>query len=579
MPDSSEESKRISMQLSYISTQLIESMDKQTQLEDKLRKSRRTIQEQEAVIHQYTDLKMRYDQLDKNFIQKKIQVGKLETELEKDRHLRVDAENKVDVLNKEVEELTASLFDEANKMVATARREVEDVEIRSMKLLEQIHEKDTILETLTLQLKNLKKVLHDLQTENSSNGTASNLGSIIMNDSVNLSSYSLNKVPTSNSFSVQDLSHFAIYTPRVPAIRFDLYMYDEFLKFIAVLPYCDSIKQTASESKLLRRLVNDEITPVLRLDNANSLGWLIKRTLMTMMIEGLVVIEPLSGVNETYRTGNTFPNVKINQSFTKSFENKGFHLFNFPADSPPVALHEPCAFCGECRDDIIEHARMYVLKTQSKSDDGTLTITNQFPLCQNCLIKVRQTCEIFAFLRSLKLGAWNLEKVTLATIAKGDSKKFTKVTSSGASSEEDINEKNMKRRSFMAGFGMNSLGCTRVKAETAISLVDQAGLPTTNIQRAWIQLCKLRSMLHWAHIGVWSSENSISTTFGPHSDDMGNMDNQSASDLSESESSNIMNSKNISEESFTSVKEDGNDSEFFDFENKKITTLHLKLPK
>ncbi|EDO19099.1 hypothetical protein Kpol_2000p67 [Vanderwaltozyma polyspora DSM 70294] len=575
MEDSSDESKRFSIQLTTLSTQLMESINKQTQLEDKLQRSRRTIMEQQTAIEQYNDLKVKYDQLDKNFNVTKVKIAKLENESKEEHKLRLSAEQKVDELNKEVEELTASLFDEANNMVADARRGAQEIDIKNRKLVEMLHEKDTILETMNLQLKNLKNVLHDLQND-PANIAVSNRNSLISTTSASSSSVSLKKTITSNSTTNIDLLSNAIYTPKVPAVRYDLYLYNEFLKFIAVLPFCESIKHTTSESKLLRRLINDEIQPVLRLDNASGLGWIVKRTLMNLMIEGLVVIEPLSGVNENYRFSSSAPVSNVNSNNDPKLTSKNDHLFKYPSNSPPIAVHEPCAFCGENRNDVLEHARMYMLKTQTKNEDNTLSITNQFPLCQMCLIKVRQTCEIFAFLRSLKLGAWNLEKVTLSTIAKGDSKKFSSVTAATSSIskskiEEKFDSKLMKRRSIMAGFGISSISnTTTTKSETSVGVVDQSGLPTTNIQRAWVHLSKLRSMLHWAHIGIWNTDNAVTTKLRPELSES----NQNGTELEDQQI--LANINNTSEESFTSVREsvepsDNEDDEPFDFETNEST--------
>ena len=78
------------------------------------------------------------------------------------------AKDEVSRLNKEVEELTASLFDEANNMVADARKETHSIQVKNIKLTEQLQEKSSLLETLEIQLKNLKKVLYDLEEESNS---------------------------------------------------------------------------------------------------------------------------------------------------------------------------------------------------------------------------------------------------------------------------------------------------------------------------------------------------------------------------------------------------------------------------
>lgn len=571
MEESYEETQRVSGQISSLSTQLIESIDKQSQLEEKLNQARRVIQSQKSSIEKYEVLKQSLEDLNKKAEEKEKTIQGLLEDIEREKGLRITAQDSVEELNKEIEDLTASLFDEANNMVATARRESHAVQIKNTKLIEQLHERDSILETLNLQLKNLKKVFQNLENETS---TQSNLnrGSLIVNDTTNSSSISLNKSSTANSNRVHEQNLGPIYSPNITSIRYDLSLYTEFLKFIAILPHCESIKETASESKLLRRLVNDEIQPVLRLDNASGLGWIVRRTLMSLMMEGLVVVEPLSGLNENYQFGYASPPLVGNAANTSGNNViKDSHLFHFPSDSPPIAVHDKCSFCAESRDDIIEHARMYVLKTQSKADDGSLIVTNTFPLCKYCVLKVRQTCEIFAFLRSLMLGAWSLEKVTLSTIAKGDSKRFSEISKSEKDVKKD--DKKSQRISFMAGINSLSKPSTQVEAP-----VGQTEAPTTNIQRAWLQLCKLRCTLHWTHIGIWSIEDSIGSKIGPLTNE-----NDESDVLSIEEYENFELRKVTSEEgSFSLKKRDEDDSadEMFVFENRdnSLATVEPSVP-
>lgn len=296
--EASEEAKRISIQVTSLSTQLIESVDKQSHLEEQLNKSLKTIAGQKAAIDNYNKLKTDYDTLKKTLLERDNEVMKLNGNIAKETQLRTKAEDESDKLNREVEDLTASLFDEANHMVADARKEKYAIEILNKRLTEQLREKDALLETLTLQLKNLKKVMHSLDNESTVTNNSGRY-STILSDSTTSSSTSLNKVPTSNSFTSQDLYSGIVYSPTISSIRYDSNLYNEFLKFVAALPHCENIKATSSESKLIRRLVNDEIQPILKIDNASGIGWLVKKTLLSLIIDGMVVVEPLSGVNAT----------------------------------------------------------------------------------------------------------------------------------------------------------------------------------------------------------------------------------------------------------------------------------------
>lgn len=510
MTEASEETQRIREQVTSLSTQLIESIDRQSQLEEKLNQASRVINSNKESVAKLTALENDHSALKTELSTKNSKIEELNTSLKTETKLRNDAESEVEKLSNEVEELTATLFDEANNMVADARKETHHTEVLNTKLIEQLKDKDNMLETLTLQLKNLKKVLQDVEKESSTN--RSSRYSVVLNDSDNGSGKSLNRVSTAGSLPTKEQENVILYSPNVTAIRYDLSLFNEFLKFIAVLPYCKTIRESASESKLLRRLINDEIQPVLRIDNAPGVGWLAKKSLLQQMIDGLVVLEPLSGVNETYQLGYRTVSGTTPQLNKADPNGKESHMFNYPANSPPVAVHGPCALCGENRDDIIEHARMHVLKVQSRAEDGTLNVTNTYSLCFSCVNKVRQSCQIFAFLRTLKLGTWHLERVTLKNIEKGDFSKVGNVKKVGK--PPGALDKKSKRMSFMEGIGM-AQAKSAPQMETAEAVIERAGFPTTNIQRAWLHLCQLRCMLFWSHVGIWATDDAVLSKIGP----------------------------------------------------------------
>ncbi|KAL3230450.1 Rab guanine nucleotide exchange factor SEC2 [Nakaseomyces bracarensis] len=574
MSDPNEESKRISVQVSTLSTQLIESIDRQSELEKRLRDAQIIINKQKHVMHELDELKKKNSEMNNKQTEYEDKIRTLEGELIEEKQKRGSAEKEAEKLGQEVEDLTASLFDEANNMVADARREKYDTELLNNRLHDTLKEKDAVLETLTLQLKNLKKVLQHVDSETNSS-QVNKRASVITTDTNASSTGSFKNISRKMSNASFEACGSPLYSPFVTTVRYDLNLYNEFLKFVAVLPHCSSIKSTSTESKLLKRLVTDEIQPVLRIDNASGIGWLVRKTLLTSMMEGQVVVEPLSGINEAYQLG-----YETHQTDSQESENVELpHMFNFPLNSPPIAVRDPCAICSENRDDIIEHARMYVLKTFTKEEDGTTSITNSFPLCHWCLIKVRQTCEIFAFLRSLKLGAWNLEKVTLSTISKGDSLlKFSQVTKSHKK-EPSSEEKRGNRKSIINTLSRSSSTKVAPVVESQITPVVKAGQPTTNIQRAWVQLCKLRSMLHWAHIGIWNIDDSMLLKIGPiSSEEEENFDSR-LPDVFEGASTEDLDGYPSSEmngsESFQ-LKNDGSNDESFDFEKKAKEVETLK---
>lgn len=486
-----EESKRISIQVSSLSTQLIESIDKQSQLEEQLLNAKKIISNQQTIVDSYNELRSELKAVKEAYQRDK-------QEYETKRKTYIEAEEKVESLNREIEDLTSSLFDEANNMVVDARKEKNAVEILNQKLKEQLKEKDLLFETLSIQLKNLKNVIYKLENEHNINSSKRTS----VSESAMSSTLSIDKLPTNNG-SMYDFSQIqsVLFSPHLQSLRYDVPLYTEYLKFLAALPNVENIQQTTSVSKLLKRLINYEITPVLRLDKASGIGWLLKRNLIGLMMDGLVSIEPISGINETYRTANFSPIINSNSINVE----KDNHLFSRPTNSPPVAMLDPCAFCSEDRNDILEHGRLYVLKTLQKLENGQIEVTNQFPICHYCLLKFRQVCEIFAFLRSLKTGVWNLEKVSPALIKEGELGGFSAVSS-------PMKQKS-KRMSILNHLRQSQTNTPVV--EQTFSFTYRNGLPTTNIQRSWVRLSQLRASLLWSHIGVWSIDDAAQAEMSP----------------------------------------------------------------
>ncbi|CCK70715.1 guanine nucleotide exchange factor SEC2 KNAG_0F00460 [Huiozyma naganishii CBS 8797] len=540
--DTADESKRISLQITSMSTQLMESIQNQSLLEEKLNRANKAAAAlKEQTVH-YDELKGRVAKLEASLTNRDEEMAALKSALAEEKSKRAASDKSVEELQSEVEDLTASLFSEANNMVADARKEKHTTEILNRKLLEAVNEKDNALETMKIQLKHLRKMLEKVDV-----GSPSATGRSSMT-SADTDTNSLKGIVTrSSNQSQSDTAPLVVYSPSVGSVRYDLSLYSEFLKFLVSLPRCTQIRDTESESKLVRRLINDEIAPILRIDSAPGIGWMAKKSLMNVMLEGMVIIEPNSGVNENYQHGHSSPSIS-QHSLGKSQP----HLFSYPADSPPIASFESCALCGESRSDIYEHERLHKMKIQQKRDDGTLEVVNLYPLCLWCLLRVRQTCEIFSFLRSLKTGVWGLETIkTRGSPTSAKSKKFDLNNAPIRRNKTKNSANRTKRMSWMAGLGLNT-PTSSSSAPNDVSLMepsttftDKNGLPNTNIKRAWLQLCKLRSILHWAHIGIWSVSDALDLKIGPITTDPDDAED----DYSQSSFMNLnLNSNNDSSE-------------------------------
>ena len=115
------------------------------------------------------------------------------------------------------------------------------------------------------------------------------------------------------------------------------------------------------ETRFYKRALTECIEPTLRLDTAPGLSWLARRTVISSMAEGGLVVEPMpAGIKH-----NIFA----------------------------------CSLCGENRQDE-EHARSHRFRT-SENDNA-----QRYPLCGFCLTRVRASCDFLGFLRMLKDGHW-----------------------------------------------------------------------------------------------------------------------------------------------------------------------------
>ena len=119
------------------------------------------------------------------------------------------------------------------------------------------------------------------------------------------------------------------------------------------------------DEKFYKRSIAEDIEPTLRLDIAPGLSWMARRTVLSSIAAGSLVVEP-----------NPPP----------------------PKFRGPVF---PCSLCGEARKGD-QYARKYRFRT-SDTDE------TKHPLCDWCLGRLRATCDYIGFLRMIAAGHWRAE--------------------------------------------------------------------------------------------------------------------------------------------------------------------------
>ncbi len=127
------------------------------------------------------------------------------------------------------------------------------------------------------------------------------------------------------------------------------------------------------ETPFYKRVLTEDIEPTLRLDLAPGLSWLARRSVISAMSEGKLVVEPIPGLTA----------------------NSGY---------------PPCALCGE-QGRGERRARMHKFRT-SESDTA-----QRYPLCGYCLNRVRASCDFLGFLRMVKDGHWRTDGLEAESVA------------------------------------------------------------------------------------------------------------------------------------------------------------------
>lgn len=113
------------------------------------------------------------------------------------------------------------------------------------------------------------------------------------------------------------------------------------------------------ETRFYKRIVTEDIDPTLRLDAAPGISWLTRRTVMSCICEGSLIVEPMPASSKRY----------------------GFS----------------CSVCGDHRPGTVNE-RTHRFRT-SESETA-----QRYPLCVLCLEKVRSCCEFTGYLRLILDG-------------------------------------------------------------------------------------------------------------------------------------------------------------------------------
>ncbi|KAK6455534.1 uncharacterized protein RJT20DRAFT_97051 [Scheffersomyces xylosifermentans] len=492
--------ERLTMEITLLSTKLVTAVSKQSELEELVLHLRKELQLQKAQNEKSLETARKYKELAPKY--NKLVEAIKETTKKKDV---AEAENSR--LQSEVEDLTASLFDEANQMVSNASKETYNFKVKNKKLYEELAEKNTIIGDLQEQLRDLKDMF--LRIENQSkqvihNNSTSRIGtprveqsSFSMNESTNDASIlNLADDPIPELTYQQQQLHSAIFSPNVTSVRLDLGNYNQGFKafvYALIKPEFQFDLTNLKNLRYFRKIWNEElentISTVPALPSSSLINrWSKGKLFWSSIVEGRAVIEPVKGINEVFKI--TYKN-KEETNHRNSFQ-----------ETSPIAIKDACGFCGESRNDMLEHSRLYYLKLLQENvtaSNGSVDASTQdyiasYPLCNYCLVKLRNLCDFFAKLRLVRSNVYKFKQ-----------------NSSFEEFAYNTNFPQFKRTSSMSGTASNNTtsdtDSTLMNSKLASVTLDEE--EEAKLIKVYIMLVLIRNKIFWSKVGFWDNSGNI----------------------------------------------------------------------
>ncbi|EPS26653.1 hypothetical protein PDE_01591 [Penicillium oxalicum 114-2] len=412
----------LSNEVAALSVKLIQAINNQTTLDDNLAATRQELEVALNKIKtlESENEKYRRDLADQVYVKKADadkELTRMRSLLAEETAQRLTAEKAKKSIEQELETLTADLFEEANKMVAAAKIEREAVEKKNEQLRSQIKDTESLLASHQDQLAELKSVMQGMNLSQEDIDARTHVSTGPPSPAVPSHWVTAATQDSSAENATASTAHAAELKPgptcnfpdRIRLVcRTDQQAFEEF-KELLTLPrnskppsragsgsYAGlnvmslasfatggSTSATSSPTKGLpqspngslssqngphvplkdtrfyKRVVVEDIEPTLRLDLAPGISWLTRRTVLTGICEGTLIVEPI----------------------------------------PPAAkkFDFPCSTCGERRQGP-EAERTHRFRTSDSES------AQRYSLCGACLERIRSCCEFTGYLRLILDG-------------------------------------------------------------------------------------------------------------------------------------------------------------------------------
>ncbi|KAI9739872.1 MAG: rab guanine nucleotide exchange factor S2 [Claussenomyces sp. TS43310] len=449
-PPSPSQHPDLSNELAALSTKLVNAINQQTSLDDTLNATRHELEASRSRIRQLElETQAHADQISKGiWIRASVMQSdrrKLLANLVEEKNLRTEAEKSKKKIEVELENLTAALFEEANKMVINAREEAKKehdiVQRRNDQLKAQLEDTETLLRSHQEQLAGLKRVMGQMSANQDDQAIPSappTPGTSKFDSKEDVRDISEQVHPVPSSVGGISPSYPTSFTHLLtPVLRTDLASYDDFISLLRISKNASPNRVSSGSYGGLglglglgSHMTPSQSSTVHQQNPSNG----STSSLGTVMTNGSSPITPTTPAS-TISTGSTISSAALPPLKDTRFYKRVLaedieptlrldtapHLswlarravLNAMCEGtlvvepmPQTSTHKlyqfACSLCGETRRDE-NHVRTHRFRT-SESDSA-----QRYPLCKYCLGRVRSSCDFLGFLRVVKDGHWRAE--------------------------------------------------------------------------------------------------------------------------------------------------------------------------
>ena len=504
----------LSTEVAMLSTKLINAINHQTNLDDSLQSARAELEGAREKIAQLEAANREHTkQSEQGLVVSRAEYDRmleqLSRELNVERQARTNVEKEKKRIEGELENLTTALFEEANQMVAAARKDREASETRNKQLRSQLNDTELLLASQQEQLQDLKAVMEKMESErdeSESNPQVSTAPSTPALEKMNRMFDS--NVPSpytpAQFINPEHPLHFDHLIQ--PLLRHDIQAYDDFQAFFQASGGPPSRTPSGNYGSLLglASLNNSSSTSVNQQSNGPASKNIARSHMSSKPSSASLVTSPSS--SGSFGTDSHLPPLKDTKFYKRvlsediepslrldlapslSFFNRRALLSSIasgslaiePFSAPTInygpAPLFPCTLCGENR-----KGDRYVRRWRMKASDEEGA--QRWALCEWCCTRVRSTAELAGFLRTIQRGMWRSTNGNRRISTDGNGKDNANEAEKGKEAGKEAWEEcvSLRERMFWARIGggvvptaMNGDKGLGISKGVDIPIIDQA---------------------------------------------------------------------------------------------------------